>query len=80
MQATFGLPVDQGFVLSQYSLAWALDNESSIDKLVILNSPLSAKSQLRPELAAYKNPIPFLRPKADKVRGALNNAFALEEG
>lgn len=33
-------------------------------KLVILNTPLGPKTPLRPELAAYKNPVPFLRPKA----------------
>lgn len=55
-------------MLSQYALLWALENEDLVEKLIIINSPLAAKSQLRPELAAYKNPIAFLRPKADKVR------------
>lgn len=36
----------------------------SVAKLVILNTPLSTKTPLRPELGAYKSPLPFLRPKA----------------
>lgn len=31
---------------------------------MILNTPLSPKTALRPELAAYKAPLPFMRPKA----------------
>ncbi|KAI8464082.1 MAG: cytidylyltransferase family-domain-containing protein [Monoraphidium minutum] len=59
--------VVQGSVLSQYALLWALDNPGLVERLVILNTPLAASNKLRPELAAYKNPIPFLRPKADAV-------------
>lgn len=66
-RAAYSTYMAQGFVLSQYALLWALANEGLVDKLIIINSPLAAKSQLRPELAAYKNPIAFLRPKADKV-------------
>ena len=47
----------------------------SVAKLAILNTPLSQKTPLRPELAAYKNPVPFLRPKAgSKFAGDLFNA------
>ncbi|KAI7838120.1 hypothetical protein COHA_008051 [Chlorella ohadii] len=53
-----------GFVLGQYGLLWALDNDESVAKLIVLNTPLGLKTPLRPELAAYKNPVPFLRPKA----------------
>ncbi|PRW56273.1 hydrolase or acyltransferase of alpha beta superfamily isoform A [Chlorella sorokiniana] len=53
-----------GYVLGQYGLLWALDNDESVAKLIILNTPLGLKTALRPELAAYKNPVPFLRPKA----------------
>lgn len=52
----------QGFVLGQYGLLYALANEELIDRLFILNTPLALNSKLRPELAAYKSPIPFLRP------------------
>ncbi len=31
---------------------------------MILNTPLALNSKLRPELAAYKNPMPFMRPGA----------------
>ena len=34
-----------------------------MSKLVILNTPLGLKTPLRPELAAYKNPLAFLRPR-----------------
>ena len=47
----------------------------SVAKLVILNTPLGLKTPLRPELAAYKNPVPFLRPKAGAAfAGDLFNA------
>ena len=41
----------------QFGLLWALENEESVAKLVVLNTPLSPKTGLRPELAAYKNPV-----------------------
>lgn len=56
-------------MLSQYALLWAADNPSLVERLIILNTPLAPRAKLRPELAAYKNPVPFMRPKAD-VRGA----------
>lgn len=55
--------VVQGYILGQYGMLYALENEDSVAKLVILNTPLGLKVPLRPELAAYKNPVPFLRPK-----------------
>lgn len=67
--------VVQGYVLGQYGLLYALENDESVAKLAILNTPLSQKTPLRPELAAYKNPVPFLRPKAgSKFAGDLFNA------
>jgi hypothetical protein len=54
----------QGYILGQYGLLYALENEQSVAALVILNTPLGLKTPLRPELAAYKSPLPFLRPKA----------------
>ncbi len=32
--------------------------------MLILNTPLSVKTGLRPELAAYKTPMAFMRPKS----------------
>lgn len=52
----------QGFVLGQYGLLYALQHEDDVERLFILNTPLATNSKLRPELAAYKNPIAFLRP------------------
>ena len=43
-----------------------------VAKLLILNTPLSTKARLRPELAAYKSPLPFLRPKPDAAFDAAN--------
>jgi hypothetical protein len=48
--------------LGQYGLLYALEHEDQIDRLFILNTPLATNSKLRPELAAYKSRIPFLRP------------------
>lgn len=52
----------QGFVLGQYGLLYALEHEDQVERLFILNTPLALNSKLRPELAAYKSPLPFLRP------------------
>jgi hypothetical protein len=49
-------------VLGQYGLLYALEHEDQVERLFILNTPLATNSKLRPELAAYKSPIPFLRP------------------
>jgi hypothetical protein len=52
----------QGYILGQYGLLHALRNEAAIERLFILNTPLATSSKLRPELAAYKAPLPFMRP------------------
>lgn len=44
-------------------MLYALRNSDKIAKLIILNTPVGLKSKLRPELAAYKSPLPFMRPK-----------------
>jgi len=49
-----------------------MQNEDKVARLMILNTPLSLNSKLRPDLAAFKNPIPFLRPKG--IDGASFNA------
>ena len=61
----------QGYVLGQFGLLYALRKPDLVKKLVILNTPVDLKSALRPELAAYKNPVAFLRPKADKPFDAM---------
>eukprot|EP00798_Chlamydomonas_sp_ICE-L_P029355 gene29355-12447_t len=61
----FALVVN-GYILGQYALLYALKHADKIDRLMILNTPVSLKTKLRPDLAAYKSPIPFMRPKADK--------------
>lgn len=71
-QAIDALPVSQpfvlvthGYILGQFGMLWAAQNADKVAKLVILNTPLSLKSKLRPELAAYKAPLAFMRPKPD---------------
>jgi len=49
-----------------------LQNEDKIARLMILNTPLSLSTKLRPDMAAFKNPLPFLRPKS--INGASFNA------
>ena len=61
-------------MLGQYGLLYALKNSDAVEKLVILNTPLDTKAALRPELAAYKNPISFLRPKAGAAFDAMTYA------
>jgi haloalkane dehalogenase len=63
--------VVHGFVLGQYGLLFALQNEADIRKLVVLPTPLGLKSKLRPELAAYKAPLAFMRPKPDAAFDAM---------
>lgn len=70
--------VTHGFVLGQYGLLWALQRSSDVGKLVILDTPLGLNTKLRPELAAYKSPLPFLRPRPDgRFAADLYNASGL---
>jgi hypothetical protein len=78
MAVTQCLPFGCRFVLGQYGLLWALNHSEDISHLVILGTPLGLNTPLRPDLAPYKNPIPFLRPKMDsKFAGDLFNAAGL---
>ena len=75
--------VVHGFVLGQFGLLYALSAADDVEKLVILDTPLSVKSKLRPELAAYKAPLSFMRPKPDaKFDGftfnAAGSAYAMQ--
>ncbi|GLC38917.1 hypothetical protein PLESTB_000461300 [Pleodorina starrii] len=54
--------VVQGFVLGQYGMLYALEHPDQISRLLILNTPLALNAKLRPELAPYKAPLPFMRP------------------
>lgn len=65
--------VVHGYILGQYGLKWALENADKVEKLVILNTPLTAKAQLAPSLAPYKNPLSFLRPKLGSQFNAMNH-------
>ena len=42
--------VVQGSVLPQYALLWAAGRPDLVERLVVLNTPLSPRAQLRPEL------------------------------
>jgi pimeloyl-ACP methyl ester carboxylesterase len=56
-----GLPkvalVVQGFIYSQYALMWALENPSRVDRIVILNAPLKAGTEMPFVLKQYTLPI-----------------------
>jgi hypothetical protein len=67
-------PPPQGYVLGQYGLLHALEHQQDVARLLILNTPLAVKTKLRPELAAYKNPLPFLRPGSKPFDGYNYNA------
>ncbi|KAL4534630.1 hypothetical protein Ndes2526A_g05515 [Nannochloris sp. 'desiccata'] len=78
-QAIDALPLNKpfvlivhGYILGQVALLWAARNQDKVAKLVIFNTPLSLKSKLRPELAAYKAPLAFMRPKPDAYFDAAN--------
>lgn len=75
-------------MLGQFALKWALENPGQVNRLMILNTPLNKSSKLRPELAAYKAPLPFMRPGSVSahrmriLRGtqlAGHRGFALED-
>eukprot|EP00873_Tetraselmis_striata_P041335 jgi/Tetstr1/461599/TSEL_006700.t1 len=82
--APFSKPVVlvvQGFILAQYALLWAAENPDMVEKLVILNTPLSPKTKLPPYLAPYKNPISFMRPKgafAADMHNAGGSAYIMQ--
>lgn len=61
-------------MLGQYGLLHALEHQQDVARLLILNTPLATKTKLRPELAAYKNPLPFLRPGSKPFDGYNYNA------
>ena len=52
----------QGFILGQYAMLWAMQHPDQVEKIIVLNTPLGRQCKLRPELAAYKNKMSFLRP------------------
>jgi pimeloyl-ACP methyl ester carboxylesterase len=63
---SFALVV-HGYVLGQIGMLYAARHPDKVKKLVCLNVPLGLKSKLRPELAAYKAPLAFMRPKEDSI-------------
>jgi pimeloyl-ACP methyl ester carboxylesterase len=67
--------IAHGYILGQAALLYAASHTDVVSKVVTLNVPLGLKTKLRPELAQYKNPIAFLKPKEDSVfKGDLFNA------
>ena len=67
-----------GFVLGQFGMLWALQHSDEVAGLIALGVPLGLKTNLRPELAAYKAAMPFMRPKPDgKFPGDTYNAAGL---
>jgi len=56
-----GLPkvalVVQGFIYSQYALMWALENPARVDRIVVLNAPLKAGTEMPFVLKQYTLPI-----------------------
>lgn len=59
--------VVHGYILGQFALLFAARHPERISKVVCLNVPLGLNVKLRPELAQYKSPIPFLKPKEDAI-------------
>ncbi len=70
--------ITQGYILGQYGLLYALEHPELVSRLLILNTPLSPKTKLRPELAAYKSPLPFMRPGNVSDPHPLLNAPAVD--
>jgi hypothetical protein len=50
-------------------MLYALQHSDKVARLLVLNTPVATNTKLRPELAAYKNPVAFLRPKKDVRMG-----------
>ena len=55
--------VVHGYVLGQAAILYAATHPDVVDKVVALNVPFGSKVKLRPELAAFKSPIGFMKPK-----------------
>jgi hypothetical protein len=67
----------QGYILGNYGLLYALQNSDQVERLLILNTPLATNTKLRPELAAYKNPIAFMRPAKDVSGSRFDHSASL---
>lgn len=67
----------QGYILGNFGLLYALQHADQVERLLILNTPLATNTKLRPELAAYKNSIAFMRPAKDVSYGWFDQSTAL---
>lgn len=48
--------------MGQFGLLYALKHPEQVSRLLVLNTPVSKDTKLRPELAPYKAPFAFMRP------------------
>jgi hypothetical protein len=67
----------QGYILGNFGLLYALQHADQVERLLILNTPLATNTKLRPELAAYKTPIAFMRPAKDVGYGWFEQSSAV---
>lgn len=64
-----------GYVLGQAAILYACRHPEVVERVVALNVPFGRKAKLRPELAAYKSAISFMKPKLGSTfKGDLYNA------
>ncbi len=81
MQHTLGLSTPVMSAAPGCRCTRALLTQSGLScRLVIISTPLSMKAKLRPELAAYKSPMAFMRPKSfdGGYFNAGGNAYMME--
>lgn len=52
----------QGFIMGQFGLLYAQQHPEQVSRLLVLNTPVSKDTKLRPELAPYKATFSFMRP------------------
>ncbi|MEW5303240.1 MAG: hypothetical protein WDW36_005948 [Sanguina aurantia] len=73
MTEPFALIV-HGFIMGQFGLLYAQQHPEQVSRLLVLNTPVSKDTKLRPELAPYKAPFSFMRPGNKPFNGINFNA------
>ncbi|MEW5309692.1 MAG: hypothetical protein WDW38_001558 [Sanguina aurantia] len=73
MTEPFALIV-HGFIMGQFGLLYAQQHPEQVSRLLVLNTPVSKDTKLRPELAPYKATFSFMRPGNKPFNGINFNA------
>ena len=53
-------------------MLWAMQHPDQVERMIVLNTPLGRQCKLRPELAAYKSKMAFMRPDPQVAQPSLS--------